>query len=200
MTYPYSYYYGYSSSAAVFGIAILVAIILAVVFYFTFLSKKNEGKFTGTKEKIYNFFSFNRFYTEEVLKLFYIVSAAVITVIGVMQLFSGVSGLVILIVGNVVLRICYELMMMFIILCRKTVSVDKKLDKIVGFYGDDFDEGECHDNDEEGDCESCEQGDCCCSEGEVCVDCDEKECGGCDGKEPQEPGIEVKEDINASER
>lgn len=200
MMYPYSYYYGYSSKATIFVIAILVAVILAVVFYFTFLSKKNEGKFTGAKEKIYNFFSFNRFYAEDVLKLLYVVSAAVVTVIGLVQLFSGITGLVILIVGNVVLRVCYELVMMFIILCRKTVSVDKKLEKIANFYGDDFDEGECHGADEESECKDCNEVDCCGCEENVCDDCDEEECGCCEAEEPREPAAEVSEDINASER
>ena len=62
-------------------VAVLAAIILGVVLYFTFLSKKNEGKYKGVTEKIYNFFSFNKFYTEEIMKLLYIVMAAVLVVV-----------------------------------------------------------------------------------------------------------------------
>ena len=60
VNYPYSYYYNYSGIAGAV-IAILVAIILGVVLYFTFLNKKNEGKYTGTPGKIYNFLNFNKF-------------------------------------------------------------------------------------------------------------------------------------------
>lgn len=142
MMYPYSQSYSiyYGGQVTFLVVAVLAAIILGVVLYFTFLSKKNEGKYKGVTEKIYNFFSFNKFYTEEIMKLLYIVMAAVLVVVGVVMLFtySLVGGLLILVLGNILLRICYELIMMFIILCRKTVSVDKKLDKITDFYSDDF--------------------------------------------------------------
>lgn len=169
MMYPYSSYsYSiYGSQATFLVIAILAAIILGVVLYFTFLNKKNEGKYNGAAEKIYNFFNFNKFYVEDVMKLLYIVSTAVLTVIAIVILFtqSLLGGILILIIGNVALRISYELIMMFIILCRKTVSVDKKLDKITKFYGDDFD-GADFDDAEINDCESCCAGSECCGDGQ----------------------------------
>lgn len=146
MMYPYSTYsYSYISAGTTFFIiALLVAVILAVVLYFTFFSKKNEGKFTGTKGKIYNFFCFNKFYVEEVMKLLYLVSAVVITVIGIGTLFETfIGGLLVIVVGNIALRVGYELMMMFIILCRKTVSIDRKLEKMTGSCDDDTAGGEC---------------------------------------------------------
>ena len=147
LTYPFSQSYGYyySSNLEAVGVAILVAMILAVVFYFTFLSKKNEGKFKGFAAKVYNFFNFNKFYVEDVLRLIYVVSVAFLLVVSLAVLFSAsfIAGLLLLVLGNVALRIGYELIMMFIILCRKTVSVDKRLEKIGKFYSDDFDEGCC---------------------------------------------------------
>ncbi len=141
MMYPYnySYEYYYTGRLTFMVVAILAAVILSVVLYFTFLRKKNEGKYKGFTEKIYNFFNFNKFYVEEILKLVYIVSAAVLTVVSLVSLFSQAffAGLIALIFGNVALRIAYELIMMFIIICRKTVSVDKKLDKIAAACGND---------------------------------------------------------------
>ena len=141
MMYPYnySYEYYYTGRLTCMVVAILAAVILSVVLYFTFLRKKNEGKYKGFTEKIYNFFNFNKFYVEEILKLVYIVSAAVLTVVSLVSLFSPAFfiGLITLILGNVALRIAYELIMMFIIICRKTVSVDKKLDKIAAACGND---------------------------------------------------------------
>lgn len=190
MMYPYSSYSytTYGGQATFLVIAVLAAIILGVVLYFTFLSKKNEGKFKGATEKVYNFLSFNKFYTEDILKLLYIVSAAVLTVLGLVLLFtqSFLAGLLTLVIGNVVLRISYELIMMFIILCRKTVSVDKKLDKITEFYGDNFGDEEfvCGDlDDEEPEC----GGECCSGCGEPC------------GEQEPEPA-DTEEDIKASDR
>ena len=56
-----------------------------------------------------------------------------------------------------------------IIMCRKTVSIDRKMDKITEFYSDDFCEGECCACDEPiSDQEYCSCQDCCC-------ECDEQE-------------------------
>lgn len=171
MMYPYSsysyVYNGYVQARTILIVALLVAVILAVVLYFTFLSKKNEGKFTGIKGKIYNFLCFNKFYVEDILKLLYLIVAVIITVLGIAALFDTFfGGLAIIVIGNVALRIAYELLMMFIILCRKTVSMDRKLDKIVRFYSDDFDDGSCGTEDEQcyGGCEGCPDS------GEVCQD------------------------------
>lgn len=147
--YPY-YYYG--SAVTMMPIAVLVAIILGIVLYFTFLRKENEGKYTGWKETVYNFFNFNKFYTEEIMKLLYVMLTAAFTVIGIFMLFINLTtGLILLVVGNVALRVSYEMIMMFVILCRKTVSMDKKMDKVVAFYGDDFDDGKCEEVEEEED-------------------------------------------------
>ena len=173
MMYPYSYSYGilyYGREIAIF-VAILLAVVLSIVLYFTFLSKKYEGKYKGAKGKIYNFLSFNKFYTEDIMKLLYVVSVAVLVVAGFAMMFTHnfISGLLVLVLGNVALRISYELIMMFIIMCRKTVSIDRKMDKITEFYSDDFGEGECCACDEtipDQECCSCQ--DCCC-------ECDEQE-------------------------
>ena len=146
----YSYYY-YDMLSAM-PIAILVAIILGVVLYCTFLKKENEDKYTGWKKLAYDFFNFNKFYTEDIMKLVYVMLTAALVVIGFFMLFVNfATALILLVLGNVALRVSYELIMMFVILCRKTVSIDKKLDKVVAFYGDDFDEGDCS-----GECGSCD--------------------------------------------
>lgn len=200
VNYPYSYYYDYSGIAGAV-IAILVAIILGVVLYFTFLNKKNEGKYTGALGKIYNFLNFNKFYAEDILKLLYIISAAVLTVASIIFMFLGtklfVASLLLLVLGNVALRVGYELVMMFIILCRKTVSVDRRLEKIEKFYGDDFDQGEsaeefcaedsCPESGCGADPQSCESDSCC--------GCTAEDCRQGEDNEPTEEG-----DINASQR
>lgn len=195
MMYPYSQSYSiyYGGQVTFLVVAVLAAIILGVVLYFTFLSKKNEGKYKGVTEKIYNFFSFNKFYTEEIMKLLYIVMAAVLVVVGVVMLFtySLVGGLLILVLGNILLRICYELIMMFIILCRKTVSVDKKLDKITDFYSDDFgyedfSAVEAEDSQACDNCGSCE---------EACVGCE----SACDGAETEDSAVTVEDSAEATE-
>ncbi len=126
------YYVTYAYTGLVYGIAAFASIILGIVLFFTFFGKKNEGKLTGWKRKLYNFMNFNRFYAEDILRFFYIVSVCLCTALGAAAIvmgsfFAGICELVIL---NVILRVGYELLMMFIILCRKTVSADRRLAKI----------------------------------------------------------------------
>lgn len=203
--YTYSYNYVLGQAPGII-IAVLAVIILAVVLNFTFLSKKNEGKYTGFLGKLYNFLCFNKFYLEEILKLLYVVSAAVITLIGLFTLFFAnfIVGLIFIVCGNIVIRIIYELSMMFIILCRKTVSVDKKLDKISKFYGDDFDDDPAEPENEAAEVFEKEG---CSAEvpderetDDVGCDCECEECSCCAG----EPDESIKEDegeqINTSDR
>ena len=73
--YPYSsysyVYNGYVQARTILIVALLVAVILAVVLYFTFLSKKMEGKFTAIKGKKYIFFAIIHivWYTEIKIKI-----------------------------------------------------------------------------------------------------------------------------------
>ena len=170
----YSYYY-YNSMMTAFPIAVLAAVILGVIIFFTFLRKENENKYRGWKKVVYDFFQFNKFYTEDIMKLLYLMLVAVVTVSGLfMLLMNFVTGLLLLVIGNVALRVSYELVMMFVILCRKSVTIDRKLDKVVAFYGDDFDDGGCG-----GKCGSCEE-DCEDREDEEVFEFScSGDCGGC---------------------
>lgn len=137
----YNSYYYYSNLVTALSIGAIVAVIVALVVYFTFMKKENEGKFSGAKEVVYNYLNFNRFYLEDIVKLLYVICSAVLTVVGIILLFADfLTGIIIAVLGNVALRISYELLMMFVILCKKSASIDKKLSKIEKFYSDDFDE------------------------------------------------------------
>ena len=178
--YYYNYNY-YNNIATALAIGIIAAIIFACVVYFTFMKKENEGKFTGMKGKAYNFLTFNKFYLEDIVKFLYVLCAAVLTVVGVIMLFVNfISGLLVALGGNVLLRVSYELLMMFVILCKKSASIDKKLSKIEKFYGDDFDEPcvEVAEEDEVCDVEFFEG----CEDG-FCASC--PSAAGC-GKKPEE--------------
>ena len=202
MGYPYyTYNYNYSLGGATgIIIAILVSVILAIVLNFTFLSKKNEGKYTGFLGKVYNFLCFNKFYLEEILKLLYVVLATVTTVVGLFVIFSAnfIAGLMMILFGNLGIRIVYELAMMFIILCRKTVAVDKKLDKISKFYGDDFDDGMTNQAEESSAAEE-ETADTFDAEafdggGGACGGC------GCEADDAENPAEDDNDRINSSDR
>ena len=152
MNYGYYNYYtdplmNYTNFFAVTAVAALLAVILGIVLFCTFLRKNNEGKFSGFKGKLYNALNFNRFYAENIIKFLYVIAACVVTVVGIVCIVMGsfIAGVCAIVIGNVALRISMELLLMFVILCKKTVSMDRRLSKIEAFYEDRCgeDRGEC---------------------------------------------------------
>lgn len=135
----------YTTSALICLIVGVLAVILGVVLFFTVLQRKNEGKFTGTKGKLYNFLNVNKFYTEDIIRLFYVITVCVVTLVGLTKIVLGgfFSGLFLIVLGNIITRVSYECLLMFFVLVRKTVAIDKKLAGIEKFYGDDFSDGCC---------------------------------------------------------
>lgn len=179
-------YYGFYDTMGMYSfkpivclVAALAAALLGAVLYFTFLQKKNEGRFTGFKARVYNFLNVNKFYAEDIIKLLYVMTACVLTAVGIVLIVMGsfLAGILAAIVGNVAARITYECILMFFVLVRKTVAVDRRLAGIEKFYTDDFDDMQCDDCDTE-----CE--DCCGAEAEVCCgsetdECDCSDCSDC---------------------
>lgn len=162
----YGYYYqtpimNYVNHGMILGIAAVLSALLGIVLFFTFFRKKNEGKYTGLKGKLYHFMNLNRFYAEEILRFLYIVATICATVCGIVSIILGsfLMGICQLILLNIALRIVFELLMMFIMLCRKTVSVDRRLSQIEKYYDDGYD-AYCDEAEEgccSGACESCEE-------------------------------------------
>lgn len=135
----------YTTSALICLIVGVLAVILGVVLFFTVLQRKNEGKFTGVKGKLYDFLNVNKFYTEDIIRLFYVITVCVVTLVGLTKIVLGgfFSGLFLIVLGNIITRVSYECLLMFFVLVRKTVAIDKKLAGIEKFYGDDFSDGCC---------------------------------------------------------
>lgn len=130
-------YSSYSSSASSavdsyiwIVISIVVAIVGGLVLYFTFLSKKNEGKFTGFLGWMYEFLNFKKLTIEAILKVTYLMVAIYITLASFANIgTSFLSFLSMLILGNVVARIIYEFLLVTLIICRNTTEINNKLSK-----------------------------------------------------------------------
>ena len=138
-----SYGYGYGSGAlnglfdlsssgnlVWFIISVVVAFIGGIALYFTFLNKKNEGKYKGFTGWMYDFLSFKKMVIENILKILYLISAIYITLSSFALISSSFLGfLLYLVVGNLVIRIVYELLLVVLVICRNTTDISKKLDK-----------------------------------------------------------------------
>ena len=113
-------------------IALVIAIVGGIALYFTFLSKKNDGKWSGFLGWLYNTLTFKNMIVEAIIKILYLVVAIFITLysLGLIAV-NIISALMLLIVGNILLRVCYEFMLLAIITCRNTSDINSKLNKIV---------------------------------------------------------------------
>ena len=125
-----------TSSLETLGVWSIIALVIAVVggiaLYFTFLNKKNDGKWSGFLGWLYNTLTFKNMIVEAIIKILYLVVAIFITLysLGLIAV-NIISALMLLIVGNILLRVCYEFMLLAIITCRNTSDINSKLNKIV---------------------------------------------------------------------
>lgn len=111
-------------------VSVILAIIGGIVLYFTFLSKKNEGKFTEFLGWLYDFLTFKKMMIENVLKILYIIVALFVTLssFGLISI-SFLAFLLTLVIGNVLTRVIYELLLVKLVICKNTTEINKKLNK-----------------------------------------------------------------------
>lgn len=120
----------FESSAVWIIISMVLAVVGGIVLYFTFLKKDNEGKYTGFLGWMYDFLTFKKLTIESVLKILYLICALFITLSSFAMIsVSFLTFLVYFVVGNLVARIAYELILVRLIICRNTTEINKKLDK-----------------------------------------------------------------------
>ena len=113
-------------------IALIIAVVGGIALYFTFLNKKNDGKWTGFLGWLYNTLTFKNMIVETILKILYLVIAIFITLysLGLIAV-NIILALGLLVIGNIILRVCYEFMLLAIITCRNTSDINSKLNKII---------------------------------------------------------------------
>jgi hypothetical protein len=120
------------------GIVLLIFTIIGfiggIVLFFTFMSKKNEGQFSGFLGWLYGFLNFKVLFAETLLRALYVIAACTITMWALAILFSGASFggaflafLLLLVFGNVIVRIIYEFLLIRLIIAKNTSEINEKL-------------------------------------------------------------------------
>lgn len=109
-------------------ISAIVALIGGIVIYLLFVSKKNNGEYTGFVAWLHDFLNFKTFFIEVVLKTLYVIFAIFITLSSFSFLSSSVAIFFLwLILGNIINRVVYEFILMFLTLVNNTSEINKKL-------------------------------------------------------------------------
>ena len=117
-------------------VSFVLAIVGGIVAYFLFTSKKNNGEYKGFVAWLHSFLRFDKMMIEALLKIVYLVLTIFITLssFGFIST-SFLTFLLYLIVGNLVLRMVFELSILGIQLWKNTteikeiISEDKKSKK-----------------------------------------------------------------------
>lgn len=132
-------YYGYGSSSSIESmigssvwliIALVLAIVGGILVYFLFLSKKNEGKFKGFLGWLYDFLSFKKMFLEALLKITYLILAIYVTLSSFALIGTNFFiFLLVLILGNVLVRVIYEFSLILLVICRNTTDIAKNTSK-----------------------------------------------------------------------
>jgi hypothetical protein len=102
--------FGYgTSSIIIFFLAVIAA---ALVTYF-FLNKNRKGNFKGFAGKVSDLFNFTEYLVPLILKVLYAFATAYTILNGLYVLLSGsIYGLVSMIIGPIIVRIGFELIML----------------------------------------------------------------------------------------
>lgn len=136
----------YSSSPKLFDFLIgnaiigLLGVIAGLVIFFVFMSKKNEGKFTGFLGWLYDFLHFKVLLVEGLLKALYAIAVSTLLLTSLYNLLfveGGSIGLKFLmfiatvVFGNVAIRLLYEFLLFIVLICKNTSDINKKLKNVV---------------------------------------------------------------------
>ncbi|MBQ8991933.1 DUF4282 domain-containing protein [Candidatus Saccharibacteria bacterium] len=112
-------------------IVMICAFVIALLIFFLVARMKNPtGKFT---KKLKEFLNFRSIIIDGIIEFFYIFMTIIMTVASIYVMFSGVDyailqGLAGLILGNIAIRVGFELIMLFVGLWQNTSDIRKFLE------------------------------------------------------------------------
>ncbi len=108
-------------------VSAVLAIIGGIVAYFLFISKKKDN-FSGFLAWLHDFLNFKVYFIDMFLKTLYVICTIYITLGSFSLIGSSVAAFfLMLIMGNVMLRVGYEFILMFLTLVNNTTDINSKL-------------------------------------------------------------------------
>ena len=109
-------------------ISCILAVIGGLALYVMYLSPKNEKNFKGDLLKIHKFFNFKITVIQPILKTLYLISALAVTLGSFAYIGSNFfKFLFILVVGNIGLRMTFEIIILLLTLVNNIREINKKI-------------------------------------------------------------------------
>lgn len=125
------YDYAYKTSVGGFYtfklVTFIIAIAATIIIYTVFMDKRNKDTYSNPLKKLFDYLHFNKFFMEPILKITYIFSSLYLTIsafgyIGTSFFFC----LLILILGNIILRMTFEVLMVIYKIYLNLNEINKK--------------------------------------------------------------------------
>ncbi len=112
-------------------ISAVIAIFGGLFAYFMFVANKESDKYTGFVAWLHGFLNFKKLFIAGILKVMYIISAIFITLSSFSFISVSIASFFLyLILGNVIARISYELLLMIITIVNNTTEINRKLPEL----------------------------------------------------------------------
>ena len=125
---PSSSGFGFSTGSTVWTlVSLILAIIGCFVVYFLFVNKKTtpKNKFAAWLKE---FLDFKKMLIEAMLKISYLFGAIFITLASFALIGTSFLGfLLTLVLGNLILRLCYEGFLVLIMIWKNSTEINKKM-------------------------------------------------------------------------
>ena len=112
-------------------ISCILAVIGGIALYVMYLSPKNEKNFKGDLLKVHKFFNFKITIIQPILKVLYLISSIAVTLGAFAYIGSNFfKFLFILVVGNIGLRMTFEVLLLLMTLANNVHEINKKIPTI----------------------------------------------------------------------
>ena len=121
------------------AISLILAIGATVLAFIFIVPEKQREKLSAFGKFLHDTCNFKYLMVEKILQALYILSTAFVIIFGVFMLFSvrydywngttwnGGTGILLIVLGPILIRLGYELMMMAILLLKNVISINRKL-------------------------------------------------------------------------
>lgn len=134
----YSNGYGSSVAGTSFGLglaAVIISIILTILLAILVIPEKRRNGLPKFFQVVHDICNFKGLLLEKVLKVLYIFSTINVMLTGIFTWFSGgynfgmtfLTGLLILVLGPILVRLAYEFLMLFVLLVKNVIQINNKL-------------------------------------------------------------------------
>lgn len=109
-------------------ISVLLAVIGGIFLFNTYFSKDKENNYTGLKKVLYNFINFKFTIIEPIFKVSYLIIAIALTLSSLSLITTNFFEFIgILIFGNIILRLIFELLLLILKLFKDVSEINSKM-------------------------------------------------------------------------